>query len=250
MKLKRDTLTLLLFAMRISFTSLIWVFLLVSNIYANKVDAQKNLEKVFTLSVDNMSIEKAVERVGNITKVRFVFSSSATEFDKKISFKLKEIKLIDFLNQQIIPNGISFQEVNNSIVLFPVKSKGLLADISTISTVNSEDLPVGVVINGTVKDENGTALEGATVQEKGTNNKTASNKKGGFSIKVKDSHAVLEISYVGYSFKQVFTNGENTFNITLTSTAKSLENVVIVDIGYQKVRKSDVTGSVSKLSTE
>ncbi len=251
MKLKRQTLRLLLFAMRISITSIIWVFILLSNIYANNLIAQKNLEKVFTLSVDNMTIEKAVERVGNITKVRFVFSSSATEFDKKISFKLKDIKLIDFLNQQITPNGISFQEVNNSIVLFPLKPKDKEADISNFSSNNSsEDLLVGVVITGTVKDENGTPLEGATILEKGTNNKTTSNSKGGFSIKVKDSHAVLEISYVGFSFKQVFTNGENTFNITLNSTTKSLENVVIVDIGYQKIRKSDVTGSVSKLITE
>src|SRR5690606_5519848 len=52
-------------------------------------------------------------------------------------------------------------------------------------------------VSGTVKDETGAPLPGATVRIKGTVNGTVTDLDGQFSIEVGED-AVLQISYVGY----------------------------------------------------
>src|SRR3954453_13364865 len=57
-------------------------------------------------------------------------------------------------------------------------------------------LEVGV--SGHITDQNGIALSGVNVIEKGTNNGVTSDKDGKYSLTVKDNKSILVISYVGY----------------------------------------------------
>ncbi|MBE0391022.1 TonB-dependent receptor [Flavobacterium sp. PL002] len=103
-------------------------------------------------------------------------------------------------------------------------------------------------IGGIVTDKLGMPLPGATIIEKGTKNATATDLDGKFQIKVSAQSSVLEASYIGF-VKSVFKVGtKNEINFTLNEDISTLNEVVV--IGYQTVKKSDVTGSVSKINTE
>ncbi|WP_300956548.1 carboxypeptidase-like regulatory domain-containing protein, partial [Duncaniella muris] len=106
-----------------------------------------------------------------------------------------------------------------------------------------------VSVKGIVQDKSGEPLIGATVQEKGnTANGTATGIDGDFSLKVKSAKATLLVSYVGMKSQEVALDGRTEVTIVLQDDTELLEEVVVV--GYGTQRKSDITGSVARISEE
>jgi iron complex outermembrane receptor protein len=102
-------------------------------------------------------------------------------------------------------------------------------------------------ISGTVTDETGAPLPGATVLVKGTNNGTTTDFDGNFVIEA-DANAVLQVSYLGYSQKEISVNGQSSITVQLDPDATQLEDVVVV--GYGTQRRSDITGAISSVKSE
>ena len=100
-------------------------------------------------------------------------------------------------------------------------------------------------LKGTVKDEKGEAIIGATVIVKGTTTGTTTDIDGHFTISVPPSAKTLQISFVGMNKKEVDIKG-NEYNITLKDNSVALNEVVA--IGYGTQRKKDLTGSVASVS--
>lgn len=105
-----------------------------------------------------------------------------------------------------------------------------------------------VVINGKVTDEGNHPLEGVTIQVKGTTNFTVSKKNGSFSITAPSVNSILVLSSVGFREQEFPLSGKNDVSVTLLGTATSLNDVVVV--GYGTQRKSDVTGALTKISSD
>jgi len=103
------------------------------------------------------------------------------------------------------------------------------------------------VITGKVTDETGKPLEGASVTEKGTSNRTATKVDGSFSISV-TSRKTLVISSIGYADQEASIANRTSFTLALQKAAKDLDEVVV--IGYGTQRKGNVTGAVSVLRNE
>ncbi|MEN1786200.1 MAG: TonB-dependent receptor, partial [Bacteroidota bacterium] len=112
---------------------------------------------------------------------------------------------------------------------------------------DNEDHALQSVVTGTVLDDAGIPLPGATILEKGTTNGTQSDFDGNFSIEVPSS-ATLVISYVGFQTTEVPVNGRSSINVTLNPDASALDEVVV--IGYGAQNRDEVTGAVSVVSAE
>jgi TonB-dependent starch-binding outer membrane protein SusC len=102
-------------------------------------------------------------------------------------------------------------------------------------------------ISGSVTDEAGAPLPGATVVVKGTTRGTSTNAEGKFVIDA-DTDAVLEVSFVGYATKQIPLNGQTSIVVQLSQDLSQLNEVVVVGYGTQK--RSDITGAISSISSE
>ena len=102
-------------------------------------------------------------------------------------------------------------------------------------------------ISGTVSDENGTPLPGATVQLKGSGSVGAiTDFDGNFSLSIaNDSSNILVISYIGYVNLEVDVSNQLSINVNLQPDTEALEEVVVV--GYGTVLKRDLTGAVSSV---
>lgn len=109
-------------------------------------------------------------------------------------------------------------------------------------------LIVQSVVTGTVTDESGMVLPGANIVEKGTTNGVTADFDGNFSIELADGNAILIVSYIGYAAKEVPVNGQTSLQITLAEDSAQLDEVIVVGYGTQK--KSDLTGSVVRVSLE
>lgn len=101
-------------------------------------------------------------------------------------------------------------------------------------------------IKGIIYDEQGETIIGASVLIKGEETGTTSDMDGKFSLEAPQG-ATLIISYIGYHPQEIKVRKRGTLNIILKEDNQLLEEVVVV--GYGTVKKSDLTGSVSGVST-
>ena len=101
-----------------------------------------------------------------------------------------------------------------------------------------------VLVKGTVKDNLGEGVPGASVQVKGTSQGTVTDLDGKFALSVPNKNATLVVSFIGYITVEQKVDPQKPMTITLREDTKTLDEVVVV--GYQEVRKRDLTGSVAK----
>ena len=103
-------------------------------------------------------------------------------------------------------------------------------------------------VTGKVTDAlDGTPLIGVTVVVKGTNLGTTTDGFGSYSINVEPT-ATLVFSYIGYETLEEAVNGRSTINVLLNQAVETLDEIVV--IGYGQVRKTDLTGSVTTVSSK
>ena len=110
------------------------------------------------------------------------------------------------------------------------------------------------IVKGTVSDEAGEPIIGATVKVQGSNEGAITDFDGNFSVKAA-SNATLVISYIGYQTVTANVGGKSTVNVTMKEDNTTLNDVVV--IGYGTMKKKLVTGAtvqvkgddIAKLST-
>src|SRR5690606_126597 len=125
------------------------------------------------------------------------------------------------------------------------KKKGLLCLIIFFAALLlAPALQAQETIRGTLRSATGEAVAGATVTVKGTSNAVSSDNNGSFSI-VAPVGSVLTITSVGFAPREVTVTGTQINEVLQIADATLTEVVVI---GYQTVRRSDLTGAVSVVS--
>ncbi|MDA8591752.1 carboxypeptidase-like regulatory domain-containing protein [Flavobacteriaceae bacterium] len=91
-------------------------------------------------------------------------------------------------------------------------------------------------VSGTVSDENGLPLPGATVIRAGTSSGTSTDFDGKYQIKA-SAGDVLEISYVGYATQSITVGASNTYNANMVLD-NTLDEVIITGLGISKNEKA------------
>lgn len=98
----------------------------------------------------------------------------------------------------------------------------------------------------TSKDD-GSALPGVNVLEKGTSNGTVTDADGNFKITVGDN-ATLAISFIGFKSQEVAVGAQTEISLVMETEVTSLTEIVVV--GYGEIQKKDATGAVVNLSSK
>src|SRR5690606_4076494 len=172
----------------------------------------------------------------------FVFSVKEIRKSPKITTRNETQSLYNLLKDISNQTGLQFRQVNQNIHVrkrySPIEEK-------------EHSLQVGefldVVISGTVTDENGEPLPGATIAVQGTSLGTVTDLAGSYSLSVPDG-ATLVFSYIGYENQRITVGNQTTINVSLSEDASSLDEVVV--IGYGEMKKSDLTGAVGSINSE
>lgn len=113
-----------------------------------------------------------------------------------------------------------------------------------VATVAQDD---GKTVGGTVLDENGEPVIGATVTVKGTNLVTVTDIDGRFELKVPNG-SILSVSYLGYTTAEVPATGEN-LTISLKPDERQLAEVVVTALGIRRSEKA-LSYNVQQVNSE
>jgi TonB-dependent starch-binding outer membrane protein SusC len=103
-------------------------------------------------------------------------------------------------------------------------------------------------IAGVVKDASGAGLPGVSVIIKGTSTGTATNAEGEFQLNVPGPETILIFSSIGTISQEIKVENRNKIEVVLQADVSNLEGVVV--IGYGTIKKKDLTGAVSVVSTK
>jgi hypothetical protein len=190
---------LLLRVMKISIQQLFISFIFCTFAYANTALSQNELKETVTIQAENTQIKRVLSLIEKQVDYRFIYSSSAININKKVSLNVTNKKLEEVLNDLFKLIDIQYSVKDRRILL----RNNVLAN-ATVSLNNN--IILEKPIKGNVKDENGQALPGVTIQIQGTNQGTQTDANGNFAFSSLDDKEVLVISFVGYVIiHQLFT---------------------------------------------
>ncbi len=103
-------------------------------------------------------------------------------------------------------------------------------------------------IKGKVTDEKGAIIAGATINLVNSVLSTSTNSSGEFTLKMTAVDGAVKISSIGYKEQILPIKAGEHINIVLEKDDQELDEVVV--IGYGKVKKRDLTGSVTSVKSD
>ena len=104
------------------------------------------------------------------------------------------------------------------------------------------------VVTGTISDDKGAPVQGASVAVKGAKGGTTTDATGAFTLTVSATAKALVISSVGYNQQEIGIPVDNKVTVTLVSSAQGLNDVIV--IGYGTTKRKDATGSLTTVSSK
>lgn len=182
------------------------------------------------LSAKEFSLDKLIKEIENKTDYTFVFDNTI-DLKQKVN-TISSGNISEILKQAFNAKGISFEFMGKQIIL----KKELVPIVKKRQ------------ITGSITDESGEPLIGASIMVKGTSIGTITDLNGTFSLTGDLSDkSILLFSYIGMNSKEIQIGRNTIFNVVLESDTKTLEEVVVVGYGTQK--KLNITGAIDVVSS-
>ncbi|MCQ4915230.1 TonB-dependent receptor [Bacteroides nordii] len=207
-------------------TMLLILFLWGTSIVSIAQEVKKN---TVTINVKNESVEKVLKRINKETSLNFFYDPAILSKASSVTLNVKDMPLQEVLNMLSVQTGLNFQRINNTIsVNWETNSK------QPIQSPKEK-------ITGTIKDNNGDPVIGASIQVKNTGIGTITDYNGQFSLSNVPENGILIISYIGYDTEEIPVNKKKNLQIVMKENTKQLEEIVVV--AYGTAKKSSFTGS-------
>jgi TonB-linked SusC/RagA family outer membrane protein len=216
---------------RIMKISIFLLFTCAAQLIAMNSEAQN---AIITVASNNITIGELIEEIEQQTDYLVVYSNSEVNLTEVLHVQNVSTKVSDLLKDAFTDNKLNYKFENDYIIL----SKATIHP--TIQQTERR-------ITGKITDSLGEPVIGANVMVKGTTNGTVTDMDGQFSLLNVPERATLQISYIGYLTQEIILSNQTNLNIVLLEDTRTLEEVVVV--GYGTLRKKDLTGSVSQVSS-
>lgn len=199
--------------------------------------------KKLTIDAQGTSIKEVLQKIEAQSEYRFIYENEKVNLDSKVSIRVKDEVVENILKQLFEKDGVNYFITENNLIL--INPSGQQMKNSGKESTESQQQKS---VTGKVTDTSGGPLPGVSVVVKGTTNGTISDTNGNYSFNNLPEGAVIQFSFVGMKMQEVKLAGKNVVNITLEEETVGIEEVVAV--GYGTVKKSDLTGSVTKLKSQ
>ncbi|MFB9054029.1 TonB-dependent receptor [Formosa undariae] len=209
---------------------LLFISLSLSTVYGNTAIGQSKIN----IDVNSVSIADLFKEIQSSSDYIFFYKDDVLSINKKISLKLKDVNIEDVLDKAFSNTDLSYK-INDRQVVIKKQS-----NLQKTGALGSNQVMQNHVISGSIVDKSGMPLPGASVLEKNTGNGVTSDFDGNFKITVKNTDAVLVVSFLGY-IKQEITVRDTTIQVVLQESTENLDEVLVVAYGEQS--QKSFTGS-------
>jgi TonB-linked SusC/RagA family outer membrane protein len=205
--------------------------------FAGKTYSQ---EVSLTIVSENRTLRDVIREIEQKSEYIFFYLDNSIDLDRNVSVHVQNGKINAILDRLFAGTDNRYYISDRQIIIS--KESPTAASPPPPATEQSRTL------RGVVRDVSG-PIAGANVIVKGTTNGAVTDIDGRFSLSNVSPGAVVQISYIGYVTQEItISSTSETPEIVLPEDSEALEEVVVV--GYGTVRKSDLTGAVSSITSE
>lgn len=191
-----------------------------------------------TLAVKDAPLATIFQRLQQQTGYSFVYTQQQLQSCKPVTVRLQQVPFTEALDQLFAGQPIQYQLELPYII---IREKA--SPVSVL--VNS---PTPLVLSGTVRNEQGEAVAGATVAIRNRPEATSTDGQGRFSLATAQPGDVLQVSSIGYqSYSEKITSSKE-LSIVLVQQIDELDQAIVIGYGTSSKRYS--VGSVSKVSSQ
>ena len=181
-----------------------------------------------------VTVDEVFKIISTQTDYKFIYQAGLLENFPKVNLKKGTIRVDELLKQTLSNSKVDVVFTKDTIV---IKKKN--------NPLNSQQ---HIKVNGTVKDQAGLPVPGATVLIKGTSKGVATDLDGHYGITVPVG-STLVFSSLGFETQEVVVGQISEINITLKEAVSELDAVTI-NAGYYKTSKRTATGSIAKVTAK
>jgi len=186
------------------------------------------------LKLNNVTVKKAMTELKQKSGYSFVYEASDLDTNKKVNVDAENAK--DAIAQILQGQNVTYEIQGKNVVVQRKNANNTKANQGKKRTVK-----------GTVKDNNGEPVIGATIMESGTKNGTVTDADGNFVIEIAPD-SKLDITSIGYKSQTVKPSATGTTSVSLSEDSNLLDDVVVV--GYGTQRKKLITGSTVHVTAD
>lgn len=209
------------------------IFILImslTHVFANSFGQHVNLEQ------KNVPLKNVLNSIE--AQTGFVFLSRDFDlFKPRVSVSLKNATIEETIKSVLKGLSVNYKIVDNNIILSK-KEPGLMDKISSYLAA--------IEIKGKVVDEQGLGLPGASVNVKGTNITTNTDKDGRYSLNLLKGNVTLVFAYIGFVSQEIKVGEDSKeLNVVLKESDQSLEELVILGFGQTQKKIAQTGSSVS-----
>lgn len=209
------------------------LFLFVGTTYATESYSQNTRVTVIVNQASTIHVLSEIEKQ---TEYLFVYDTKDINLNQLVNIHAKDRPVSEILDEMFKGTDIRYAMEGKNIMLMKHSNK------------NTHDIEQQMkTLKGTVTDAKGEPIIGANIKVEGTNIGTITNMDGQFTLNVPEN-AILQISYIGFISQNIKVGTDKSITVQLQEDSQSLDEVVVV--GYGTMKKSDLTGSVSSLTSD
>lgn len=198
----------------------------------------KTYSQKISVSQHGVSLKTVFREIEQQSNYRFFYKDRLVKLAGTVSVSMKDAAIREVLDFCLHPKGLTYDIVDDMVV---IREKQTASPQTAAGAA-----PKDTEFKGTVKDEAGQALPGASVRLKGTDKGATTDAGGNFTLRIPAQGGILEVSFMGYQTLEIkIAPGETAVSITLKTRELKGDEVVVIGYGTQK--KSQLIGSVSQL---
>jgi len=205
-------------------------------------EAQTMTNTTISFNADNLTLKEVFKIIEN--KSNFLIGyDNVIDTRKRVTLDVNAKSVYFVLKQLLKDYKGNITQVDDRHVLINVEKQQSAAKpvAKPLTTTNAA---FQMQVSGTVTDMNGELLPGVTVIDVASGKKAGTDVAGRYAIST-SAGSTLSFNYVGYLKTEVKITNQTVVNVQLRESSNSLQEVVA--IGYQKIRKSDVTGAIASV---
>ncbi|WP_207427595.1 TonB-dependent receptor [Pedobacter sp. SYSU D00535] len=209
--------------MKLTFFLCLFAFLQVSaSSLAQKISLYKN----------KATLKETLDEIRVQSGYNIFYDATLIKDAHRVSVHLQNVPLEEALKKCLAGQNLNFVIKQNTIIITPLADK-------------VEQSQQRVKISGLVVDDKKEPLIGVTVRVKGTNIGAVTGMDGRYTIDVPTQNSTLVFTYLGFATQEIRAD-RAVIDVTLMPDASVLNEVVA--IGYQTIKRKDLTGASASVS--
>ena len=182
-----------------------------------------------------VSVDEVFDIIKAQTDYIFIYHEDLFIAAPKVQLKKGVIRLNTLLNQSLSAGDLNVIFKKNNTILINEKT--------------SNTKPQQRRVTGTVTDQSGLPIPGATVLIKGTIRGAVTNLDGQYRITVPNQKNILVFSSLGFEPQDITVGTQTIINVSLNESISALDEVTI-NAGYYNTTQKETTGSISKIDAK